>query len=213
MYTTALEPTETLKAIYDKPWRFGAQLLIMLRPRLTLFASLVYVVTLAGHQISTDLHVTNTGSEAFEFQALFHNYIAAPADHVLVTPLRDLQYHDKTANETKKETRDGVDVRKFTDSVYSDASGDYKVVWATGGIEIKTKNLKDVVVWNPRETGASMGDMEPDGWCVFAVIIDKSNVVLTFETGSSMFVLSRVMSAGLRRWRQDRGGLGNRSFL
>jgi glucose-6-phosphate 1-epimerase len=130
---------------------------------------LAYVVTLAAHQLSTDLHVTNTGSEPIEFQALFHNYILAPADQVLVTPLRGLQYFDKTSNSTKSETRDGVDVRNFTDSVYEGAPGTYKAVWATGGIEVKTHNLKDVVVWNPRETGASMSDMEPNGWYVFAV--------------------------------------------
>lgn len=35
-----------------------------------------YVVTLAGHQIVSDLHVLNTGALDFKFQALLHNYIA-----------------------------------------------------------------------------------------------------------------------------------------
>ena len=49
-----LEPTDAIKAKYDKPFE------------------LAYVVTLAEHQISTDLHVKNTGSSAsspLEFQA------------------------------------------------------------------------------------------------------------------------------------------------
>jgi hypothetical protein len=41
------------------------------------YRSLAYVVTLAGHQISTDLHVTNTGSEAFEV-IIFVPTIARP---------------------------------------------------------------------------------------------------------------------------------------
>jgi glucose-6-phosphate 1-epimerase len=129
--------------------------------------SLVYVVTLAGHQLSTDLHVNNTGNAPFEFQALFHSYIKAPAEQVLISPLNGLKYFDKVSKETKTESRDGVDVKNFTDSVYENAPGNYKVVWPSGGIEVKTKNFKDVVVWNPRETGSSMSDMEHEGWYVY----------------------------------------------
>jgi glucose-6-phosphate 1-epimerase len=129
------------------------------------------VITLAEHQLSTDLHVEapSTSSAPLEFQALLHNYIAAPADKVLISPLNGLSYFDKTDTAfdgVKTESRDAVDVRKFTDSVYQDAPGKYKVVWPGGGVEIKTKNFKDVVVWNPQETGAKMGDMEAQGWYV-----------------------------------------------
>jgi glucose-6-phosphate 1-epimerase len=82
---------------------------------------------------------------------------------VTVSPLNGLQYHDKVANATKTENRDAVDVQNFTDSVYENAPGTYQVKWSNGGIQVKTRNLKDVVVWNPRETGASMADMDQDG--------------------------------------------------
>lgn len=39
---------------------------------------LSYVVTLAAHQLSCDIHVVNRDSEAFKFQALLHNYLAVP---------------------------------------------------------------------------------------------------------------------------------------
>ena len=39
---------------------------------------LSYVVTLAPHQLSTDLHVVNSGKEKFSFQALLHNYLTVP---------------------------------------------------------------------------------------------------------------------------------------
>jgi glucose-6-phosphate 1-epimerase len=118
--------TDDIKAVYDKP------------------LALTYVVTLAEHQLSTDLHVTNTSAtESVEFQALLHTYLAAPADQVLISPLRGLSYVDKADNaNTKTEERDGVDVRRYTDAVYADAPGKYKVVWPTGGIEVKTKNFK-----------------------------------------------------------------------
>jgi len=129
-------------------------------------------------ELSTELHVQNTsGSTAYppdylEFQALFHNYILVPAaNDVLITPLKDNMYFDKTElteegrTAAKIETRAGVDVRKFTDSVYENASQDYEVTWPGGGVAIKTSNLKDVVVWNPQaEAGSKIGDMENGGW-------------------------------------------------
>lgn len=157
----ALGATPSIKATYDRPFQ------------------LAYVVTLAEHGLSTDLHVTNTSTSSvyppdnLEFQALFHNYIRAPANQVLVFPLQNNTYYDKTEsseegrNTAKTETRAGVDVRKFTDSIYEDASEKYEVTWPGGGVEIKVSGLKDVVVWNPQQAaGSKIADMEDGGWCV-----------------------------------------------
>ncbi|EJF66695.1 galactose mutarotase-like protein [Dichomitus squalens LYAD-421 SS1] len=151
-----LEPNATIQEQYAHPFH------------------LAYVVTLAEHELSTDLHVKNNAlstTPPIEFQALFHNYIRAPSSDVRVSPLLGLSYYDKTeateeARATpKKEVRQAVDVLRFTDSVYEDAPGRYDILWGSGGIEIVTKNLKDVVVWNPQaEAGAKIGDMEEGGW-------------------------------------------------
>lgn len=134
---------------------------------------LTYVVTLAEHQLSTDLHVKNassTAGDSLEFQALLHNYIRAPADQVQVAPLQHLQYYDKTETSDqaralpKVEARAAVDVIRYTDSVYQDAPQNYKVAWPEGGLKIRSVNLKDVVVWNPQEEGRKIADMEEDGW-------------------------------------------------
>ncbi|KAF8140254.1 galactose mutarotase-like domain-containing protein [Boletus edulis] len=149
-----LTPTASIKAVYDRSFE------------------LAYVVTLGEDALATDLHVTNTSRSSvypegnLEFQALFHTYIRAPADQVLVFPLQNKQYYDKTEtseegrNTAKTETRAGVDVRAFTDSVYEDAeTAKYEVRWP--GVE----GLKDVVVWNPQqEAGSKIGDMEEGGW-------------------------------------------------
>ncbi|KIM66186.1 hypothetical protein SCLCIDRAFT_1211415 [Scleroderma citrinum Foug A] len=139
---------------------------------------LAYVVTLQEHQLSTDLHVTNTStSDGLEFQALFHNYVLAPADEVLVYPLQNIMYYDKTEateegrNKPKVESRSNVDVRKFTDSVYEDASQKYEVMWPGEGVQIRTSGLKDVVIWNPQsEAGSKMADMEDGGWKKFVCV-------------------------------------------
>ncbi|KAH8102661.1 galactose mutarotase-like protein [Cristinia sonorae] len=134
---------------------------------------LAYVVTLAEHQISTDLHVKNVGLSTtgpLEFQALLHNYIRAPSREVSITPLQGVSYYDKTeATEelkatAKVENRLEVDVKRTTDFVYENAPGSYKISWPTGVVEIRTKNFPNVVVWNPQETGANIADMEPKGW-------------------------------------------------
>lgn len=59
---------------------------------------LAYVITLAPHQLVTDLHLTNTSSsEDFIFQALLHNYLAVPdANKLQITGLdKGVDYKDK----------------------------------------------------------------------------------------------------------------------
>ncbi|KAJ6604660.1 galactose mutarotase-like domain-containing protein [Mycena vulgaris] len=157
--TLTLEPTPAIVALYQPQFHLS------------------FVVTLGEYDLSTALHVKNTsGSTEYppdylEFQALFHNYILAPANDVLITPLQNNAYFDKTESTeegratAKIEMRAGVDVRKFTDSVYENACQNYEVTWPSGGVAIKTENMKDVVVWNPQaEAGSKMGDMEKGGW-------------------------------------------------
>jgi len=154
-----LEPTAKIQAVYDRPFH------------------LTYVVTLAENQLSTDLHVRNTSdTDALEFQALFHNYIAAPSADVSIKPLQHKSYYDKTDPTEegkitpKVEQRDAVDVKKVTDFVYEDAPQKYEVTWPGGGLEIKSTELKNVVIWNPQETGRQIGDMEDRGWEKFVCV-------------------------------------------
>lgn len=60
---------------------------------------LAYVVTLAPHQLSTDLHIVNTSdTDDFIFQALLHTYLAVPdASKIKITGLdKGVTYKDKT---------------------------------------------------------------------------------------------------------------------
>ena len=150
--SAALKPTSDISELFARPFE------------------LQYIVTLGEFNISTELRVYNTSEEtSLEFQALLHNYIRAPSDQVLITPLQNVVYYDKTeATEQarvrpKVESRIGVDVRSFTDSVYENAP-DCEVTWPGGGISIKKDGFKDLVVWNPQEQGRKIGDMEDGGW-------------------------------------------------
>lgn len=73
---------------------------------------LSYVVTLAKHQLSTDLHIVNTSkSEDFKFQALLHSYLAVPdAKKVKIVGLdKGTEYIDKELD-FKRETWEGGDL-------------------------------------------------------------------------------------------------------
>jgi glucose-6-phosphate 1-epimerase len=136
--------------------------------------SLEYIVTLSERELCTKICVSNhSDKDALQFQALFHNYLRAPANDVKISPLTGKNYFDKTeataeAKATPKlEQREDVDVQKSTDSVYVDGGQAYEVNWPRGKIQIRTEGLKDVVVWNPQEiAGKAIGDMEDGGWCV-----------------------------------------------
>ncbi len=160
------------------------------------------MVTLAVHQLSTDLHVDNPSTtETIEFQALLHTYIRAPAEDVRVSPLQGISYFDKTeadelARATPKiETRSEVDVKQFTDSVYENGPLNYKVTWPNGGLEVKARHFKDVVVWNPQEEGRKIADMETDGWYIPFLLFCKC--ITHLSIGSTIFVWNQATSGVL----------------
>jgi glucose-6-phosphate 1-epimerase len=161
---------------------------------------LTYVVTLAQHQLSTDLHVANPSESAtLQFQSLLHTYIAAPAQELTITPLQNVKYYDKMESITeaqqtaKVETRAKVDVRRPTDSVYEDAPLDYTVSWPGGTVNIRAREFKDVVVWNPGEGGKKIADMEDGGWSVLSPFSMQSNFIFNALTGTTMSVSSPAM--------------------
>jgi len=149
-----LEPTEAI----SKAWPYDFKL--------------AYVVTLAAHQLSTDLHLFNGSGKHVDFQALLHTYYAVNAATTKVTPLTGLTYLNKVKGGIEEtEQRQEVDVTGFTDSVYKDAvsmsGGKYNITDGSVSFELHTRGFKDLVVWNPsQEAGSKIGDMESGGWLV-----------------------------------------------
>ncbi|KAA1467176.1 glucose-6-phosphate 1-epimerase [Dentipellis sp. KUC8613] len=145
-----LGPTPKITALYDRPFQ------------------LAYVVTLAAHELSTNLHVTNPApSGLLTFQALLHTYLRAPSSEVRISALQGKKYVDKTAGgAVKEETREFVDVKATTDAVYEDAPGQVEVRWGAEGhgVLVKMREFTTLTVWNPQAEGAKIGDMEDGGW-------------------------------------------------
>jgi len=163
---------------------------------------LEYIVTLAEHQLTSDLHVVNTGSTKLTFQALLHTYFLVPsAPSARVTPLHGLTYTNKTKSGTPRETeeRQAVDVMQFTDSVYEAAGGKYEIAVEEGGrsvIGIKTIGFGDVVIWNPgKENGSKMGDMEDGGWDKFICVEPGAVSSFVELNGGDKWTGQQVLSA------------------
>ena len=152
----ALQPNPAITKLYTKDFH------------------LAYVVTLAEHELITNVHVSNpASSETLDFQALLHTYIRAPANDVSISPLLGKRYIDKTERSAearstlKEEERSAVDVRTLTDSVYEDAPPEINVLWPGGGLALKISGFTTLTIWNPQEeVGSKIGDMEEKGWWV-----------------------------------------------
>jgi hypothetical protein len=155
--------------------------------------NLTYVVTLAAHELSTDIHVENPSSDStLSFQTLLHTYYAADASAVKVEPLKGLTYINKVKGGIDEtENRDVVDVQNFTDFVYRDAPKKYTIHTGDATIQLKAIHLNDVVVWNPgQEAGSKIGDMEDKGW--YVPLRDDTGTIPNVKTlGNAMCALSQ----------------------
>ncbi|GAA6022544.1 hypothetical protein JCM11491_005595 [Sporobolomyces phaffii] len=140
---------------------------------------LVYTVELTPNGLSLSLSVTSPADAVapLPFQALLHSYFRLPAAvrprDTRVTPLEHVSFSDKVqGGATDVERRPVVVVdgpKGEVDRVYLRAPDKLRVAYdpatgATGSIELRKKNLADVVLWNPGpEKAATIKDLEPDG--------------------------------------------------
>lgn len=131
---------------------------------------LTYVVTLAAHQLSCDIHVVNRDSEAFRFQALLHNYLAVPdVSQILISGINaGVNYKDKVRGGSEHAADGGaLTITGEVDRVYAKVPGQEVHVddGQGGGYKVRFRGFEDCVIWNPAaETGSKIGDMEDGGW-------------------------------------------------
>ncbi|GAA5923016.1 glucose-6-phosphate 1-epimerase [Sporobolomyces koalae] len=153
-----LEPNSAIEALFSLPF------------------SLTYTVHLTPSSLDLSLKVSSPSSAIapLPFQALLHSYFRLPSSvlppRVKVSPLENLRYADKVQGgkeETERRkvvTVDGPEGE--VDRVYLRAPDRLKVSYEghPGSIELKKKNLVDVVLWNPGpEKAKTIGDMEENG--------------------------------------------------
>jgi len=132
---------------------------------------LIYSVTLSRDGLSTSIVVQNDGDQAWDFQTLMHTYFRVEdISKVSVSGLESSPYIDKTTSpiSTTTSTDEPVVINSTTDRVYTPAGGPTAPITINEGgkkYSIIRDNMNEVVVWNPFEGAASMGDFSPkDGY-------------------------------------------------
>ncbi|KAL8655234.1 MAG: hypothetical protein Q9210_001020 [Variospora velana] len=154
--------------------------------------NLTYSVTLSQDNLETSLVVRNTGSSNYDFQVLFHTYLAIDdITQTTISGLEEVAFIDKTQGAKQIEpAKKAISITSETDRVYTLASEKPLAVAEQGKprYEITRDMLSDVVVWNPWvEKAKSMADFGPgDGYkkmvCVEAGSVSAWN---TLEAGDT----------------------------
>ncbi|KAL8773197.1 MAG: hypothetical protein Q9209_001873 [Squamulea sp. 1 TL-2023] len=154
--------------------------------------NLTYSVTLSQDSLETSLVVRNTGSSNYDFQVLFHTYLAINnISETTITGLENVTFKDKVQG--GKETQPAgnpISIESETDRIYTTAPGQVIKILENGKdrYELTRDMLSDVVVWNPWiEKAKGMADFGPeDGYkkmiCVEAGSVSAWN---TLEAGDT----------------------------
>jgi glucose-6-phosphate 1-epimerase len=137
-------------------------------------------VTVGGQSLSMELAATNPGSEAFDFTAALHTYLAvADIATAAVEGLSGVRYRDAAAAGIEVLDPDPcVRFRGEVNRVYFDAPHEARLDEAGRTTIVRKAGFPDVVVWNPGAARcATMTDLEPDDYhrfvCIEAAVVGK----------------------------------------
>jgi len=142
---------------------------------------LIYSIVLSKNSLATKMLVRNEGGQSFDFNTLFHTYLRVPdVTTVKVEGLKGVSYKDKVQKGAEAtEERDQLTIASEVDRVYANVPGTVAVKTEDKTLyTIERSNLEDVVVWNPWEASANIGDFGPaDGYknmlCIEAGAVSK----------------------------------------
>ncbi|KAI4120670.1 MAG: hypothetical protein LQ338_006847 [Usnochroma carphineum] len=154
--------------------------------------NLTYSVVLSQDNLETSLVVRNTGSSNYDFQVLFHTYLAVDdISQTTISGLEEAPFVDKVQGAKEVgPAKKPISISSETDRVYT-LSSQKPITVAEQGTpryEITRDMLSDVVVWNPWiEKAKGMADFGPeDGYkkmvCVEAGSVSAWN---TLEAGDT----------------------------
>src|SRR5262245_19739726 len=139
--------------------------------------ALELTVTVAGPALELGLAVINTGAQAFEFTGALHTYLrVGDVRRAVIHGLQNVRYRDKVLDtDGNLETAPALAIDREIDRVYYAAPADLAAGEPGRSTAIRATGFPDVVVWNPGpERGATLGDLEPDGYlrmlCVEAAV-------------------------------------------
>jgi glucose-6-phosphate 1-epimerase len=130
-------------------------------------------VAVDANRLTITLGVTNTGGAPFAYTAALHTYLAVDdVGAVLIDGLDGLRYYDNTAGGAEGyQLAPRVEFRGEVDRIYASAPAELRVVEPGRTTRVRLRGFPDAVVWNPGAAkGASLADLEPDGYRRFVCV-------------------------------------------
>lgn len=132
-----LLPTAETKAMWDKEFKC------------------TFTVSLKDEQLDTKMHVANTGSESFDFQAALHSYftVSALENLEIAGSFAGKEFLNKMVNGGTMQTEDRsiITIKEEYDRVYKGVNDPVLMDKGTGKklAVLNTAGWEDTVLWNP----------------------------------------------------------------
>ncbi len=156
-------------------------------------------VVLHGDQLTMQLSVDNTGSDAFSFTCALHTYFSIlNIKTVSVQGLKGLKYWDNNGSKFSDRSTQKEAELAFTgaiDRVYFTSNSPLLLIDGEHKLKISTEGFADVVIWNPGAEAAKgmvdLADSEHDKMlCIEAARIDQPILLKAGETWRGAQILS-----------------------
>ncbi|APR05465.1 D-hexose-6-phosphate mutarotase [Thauera chlorobenzoica] len=149
LVTLTLSDSDATRALW--PYPFWAELGILIE----------------DSRLDLELEVENTGSEALEFTAALHTYLAVrEVEQSRLEGLHGYTYHDQVdAGRTRRDSGDVLLIEAETDRIYHDVKRPLLLREYDRSLGVNADGFSDVVVWNPWvERSATIADLPADGF-------------------------------------------------
>lgn len=136
-------------------------------------------ITFSGMALNTELLVTNTGSQAFDFTCALHTYLSTGIAQSAIRGLAGCRHQNSVADSHLSFDGSGLlHIDDEVDSLFFQVEAPLELVTGDATLEMQQAGFPDVVVWNPWVEGcAKISDLENDAYrhfvCIESAAVEK----------------------------------------
>jgi len=129
-------------------------------------------ITFSGKTLNTELFVTNTDAQAFEFTCALHTYLSTQIAQSSIRGLSGCRYQNGVADSHLNFDSSGLlRINGEVDSLFFQVPTQVELVTDDATVTVRQAGFPDVVVWNPWAEGcAKISDLENDAYQHFVCI-------------------------------------------